>query len=66
MINSLQADLQAVAPGLLQITREVGNLWFLNFLTCRKGLLKLVRLRRTSLLKVPGIGATYPALEELL
>jgi transposase len=59
VINSLQADLQAVAPGLLQITREVGNLWFLNFLTCRKGLLKLARLRRASLLKVPGIGATY-------
>ena len=59
VINSLHADLQAVAPGLLQITREVGNLWFLNFLTCRKGLLKLARVRRASLLKVPGIGATY-------
>ena len=43
----------------MQITREVGNLWFLNFLTCRKGLLKLARVRRASLLKVPGIGATY-------
>ncbi len=59
MINSLQADLQAVAPGLLQITRDVGNLWFLNVLTCRKGLLKLARVRRASLLKLPGIGATY-------
>jgi len=59
VINSLQADLQAVVPGLLQITRDVGNLWFLNFLTCRKGLLKLVRVRRAGLLKVPGIGATY-------
>ena len=59
VLNSLQADLQAVSPGLLQITREVGNLWFLNFLTRRKGLLKLARLRRASLLKVPGIGATY-------
>ena len=59
VMNSLQADLQAVAPGLLQITRYVANLWFLNFLTCRKGLLKLARVRRASLLKVPGIGATY-------
>ncbi len=59
VLNALQADLQAVAPGLLQITRDVGNLWFLNFLTCRKGLLKLARVRRASLLKVPGIGATY-------
>ena len=48
VLNSLQADLQAVAPGLLQITREVGNLWFLNFLTCRKGLLKLARVRCTA------------------
>ncbi len=30
VLNSLQADLQAVAPGLLQITRDVGNLWFMN------------------------------------
>lgn len=57
--NALQADLQAVCPGLLEITRDVGNLWFLNFLTCRKGLLKLARVRRASLLKVPGVGAHF-------
>jgi hypothetical protein len=57
--NARQADLQAVCPGLLEITRDVGNLWFLSFLTCRKGLLKLARVRRASLLKVPGIGASY-------
>ena len=57
--NSMQADLQAVAPGLLQITRYVGNLWFLNFLTCRQDIRKLARLRRASLLKLPAIGATY-------
>jgi len=57
--NALQADLQAVCPGLLEITREVGNLWFLNFLTCRKGLIKLARVRRASLLKVPGIGTHF-------
>jgi transposase len=59
VVNALQADLQAVCPGLLEITRDVGNLWFLNFLTCRKGLLKLARVRRAGLLRVPGIGATY-------
>ncbi|MCP4209625.1 MAG: IS110 family transposase [Shimia sp.] len=59
VVNAMQADLQAAVPGLLEITRDVGNLWFLNFLTCRKGLIKLARLRRASLLKVPGIGATY-------
>jgi transposase len=59
VLSSMQADLQAACPGLLQITRDVGNLWFLNFLTCRKGLLGLARLRRASLLKLPAIGATY-------
>ncbi len=59
VINSLQADLQAVAPGLLQITRDVGNLWFLNFLTCRKDIRKLAQVHRASLLKLPAIGATY-------
>ncbi len=57
--NALQTDLQAVCPGLLEITRDAGNMWFLNFLTCRGGLLKLARVRRASLLKVPGIGAKY-------
>jgi transposase len=59
VINSMQADLQAVAPGLLQITRYVGNLWFLNFLTCRKDIRKLARVRRASLLKLSAIGPGY-------
>ncbi len=33
VVSALQADLQAVCPGLLEVTRDVGNLWFLNFLT---------------------------------
>ena len=57
--SAMQADLQAVCPGLLEITRNAGNLWFVTFLSCRKGLRKLARVRRDSLLKVPGIGATY-------
>ncbi len=59
VINSMQADLQAVAPGLLQITRFVGNHWFLNFLTCRTDIRKLARLRRASLLRLPAIGPAY-------
>jgi transposase len=43
----------------LESTREVNNYWFLNFLTSRKGLPKLARLRRASLLKIPGIGQKY-------
>jgi transposase len=59
--NRLQADLQAVCPGLLEITGDVDNLWFLRFLTCRDELTKLAHLRWTSLLKLPGIGPTYAA-----
>jgi len=57
--NAMGADLQAVCPGLLEITREVNNYWFLNFLTSRKGLPMLARLRRASLLKIPGVGQKY-------
>ena len=46
VISAMQADLQAVAPGLLQITWFAGNLCFLNFLTCRKDIRKLARVRR--------------------
>ncbi len=59
VISAMQADLQAAAPGLLQITRFAGNLWFLNFLTCRKDIRKLARVRRASLLKLPAIGPHY-------
>ena len=59
IVNAMQADLQAVCPGLLEITRDAGNMWFLNFLTCRKGLIKVARVRRASLLKVAGIGVHF-------
>lgn len=59
LINALQADLRATAPGLLQITRFAGNRWFLNFLTCRKDIRTLARLQRASLLKLPAIGNVY-------
>ncbi len=59
VINAMQADLQAAAPGLSRITQDVANLWFLNFLTCRDDFRKLARVRRASLLKLPAIGPTY-------
>jgi transposase len=55
----MESDLQAVAPGLLEITGSAGNLWFLRFLTCREDLEKLARIRQGGLLAVPGIGVTY-------
>lgn len=59
LLSAMQSDLRAVCPGLLAITGDAGNLWFLNFLTCRAGLTRLARLRRGSLLKVPAVGKHY-------
>ena len=57
--SRLQSDLQAVSPGLLAITGEADNLWFLNFLSCRADLTKLKTVRESSLLALPGVGKGY-------
>lgn len=57
--SRLQTDLQAVCPGLLDITGEADNLWFLTFLTCRADLTKLKTVREASLLALPGVGKRY-------
>jgi hypothetical protein len=57
-----QDDLHAVCPGLLEITNDAGNLWFLNFLTSTDNLPKLAGLRRSSLLKIHGVGIKYAGL----
>jgi transposase len=62
LLNSLQDDLHAVCPGLLEITNDAGNLWFLNFLTSTNNLPKLARLRRSSLQKIQGVGIKYASL----
>ena len=56
VVNNLQADLQAVCPGLLEITKDAANQWFLNFLISADSLPKLARLKRTSLLKITSVG----------
>jgi transposase len=61
MVNRLQSDLQAVSPGVLEITGDVANLWVLNLLTCRDELTKLAGLKRASLLKIAGVGKAYAA-----
>lgn len=61
VVNRLQSDLQAICPGLLAITKNVNNRWFLNFLTCRDQLPKLAKLRLASLLAIPCIGKIYAA-----
>lgn len=61
VVNRLQSDLQAICPGLLAITKNVNNRWFLNFLTCRDQLPKLAGLRPASLLAIPCVGKKYAA-----
>ncbi len=60
--NRMQVDLHAVCPGLLSITGDASNLWFLSFLSCRDDLTKLAKLRLAGLLAIPGVGKKYAAL----
>ena len=59
VLNNMQADLQAVSPGLLDITGDASNVWFLRFLTSTDSLEKLPRLRRSTLLKIRSVGVKY-------
>jgi transposase len=61
VLGRLQADLQAVCPGLVAITGQVDNRWFLHFLTCRRDLRQLARLRPQSLRQIGGVGRHYAA-----
>lgn len=63
-MNNLQADLQAVCPGLLEITTEASNQWFLNFVLSADTLPQLARLRKATLLKIPAVGRKYAGLIE--
>jgi transposase len=62
VVNNMQADLQAVCPELLAATHDADNLWFLRFLTFRDDLRQLARLRRATILQIPGIGQKYSAI----
>jgi transposase len=64
VVNNLQADLQAVCPGLLEITSEASNQWFLNFVLSADTLPQLTRLRKATLLKIPAVGRKYASLIE--
>jgi transposase len=62
VVNNLQTDLQAVCPGLLEITTAASNQWFLNFLVSANTLAQLARLRKSTLLKIPAVGRKYAGL----
>ena len=62
VVNNLQADLQAVCPGLLEITNDASNQWFLNFLLSGESLTQIARLRGSTLLKIPAVGVKTAAI----
>lgn len=59
LINSFQSDLQAVSPGILEITKDASNVWFLHFITCTDDLEKLAGLRWSTLLKIRSVGVKF-------
>lgn len=59
--NRMHGDLQAIAPGLLGITGNIANRWFLNFLTSSNNITKLKTLQLRRLLKIKGVGKGYAA-----
>lgn len=62
VLNNLQADLQAVSPGLLEITGDASNVWFLRLITSTDSLEKLPRLHRSTILKIRSVGRKYAEL----
>ena len=58
-INTLQTDLRALSPGLVEITKDVKNIWFLNFLTSSSDLRKLASKPEKALLNIKQVGVKY-------
>jgi transposase len=59
--NRMQADLQSVCPGFLDIIKQVDSLYVLRFLSFRSDLRKLARLKPATLRSIPGIGKALAA-----
>jgi transposase len=62
ILARLQCDLQAVCPGLLSITNNAENIWFLNFLCHGNDLKKLAHLRQKTVLSIRAVGRKYAAI----
>ena len=62
LIARMVSMLQALCPGLLELTGAVDNIWFLSLLTARADVRKLPGLRNTTLRSLPGVGRKYAAL----
>lgn len=62
ILSRMQADLQAVCPGLRAITKDADNVWFLNFIAHSEELTKLARLRKSTILGIKGVGRKYASI----
>ncbi len=62
VVNRMHSDLQAIAPGLLEITGRVDNQWFLHFLSARDTFEQLTRMHQSGILKIKNIGQKYAGL----
>lgn len=56
ILNRMQADLQSVCPGFIDMFKEIDTLYVLRFLSFRQDLRKLARIRLSTLQSIPGIG----------
>jgi transposase len=65
IIARMGGTLQALCPGLLDLTGAVDNIWFLSLLTARTDMRKLPRLHLTTLRGMPGVGKKYAALIQM-
>ena len=61
-LNTLQSDLRAVSPGLVDITGNVKNVWFLNFIASSKDIRQLARKSKESILNIKRVGEKYSSI----
>jgi len=59
IMNRMESDLQAVCPEILKLVKNKDSDCFLNLLTCRQSLEEIARIRRTTLLKIRGVGKKF-------
>ena len=53
--NRMGTDLQAEAPDLKALASSVDDLWFLRFITLRQNMRLLVKVRKSTIEKIPRI-----------
>jgi transposase len=59
LLMRMKADLLAVCPSLLNLTRKIDTFWFLRLLVAYPNLIRLKRAQAKALLKIPGLGKSF-------